>query len=237
MKNIIAIIEKELHNFFVSWLGYIAIIVFLLITGIQFSLTVMQVQEANIRYLFSQMMLPLLLITPVMTMRLLAEENKLGTIELLMTSPVRVTEIILGKYLSCLIVFSLMLVLSLQFPAILFLFGKPDMGPMVSGYFGLFLLGASYISVGLFTSSLTRNQFIAAITGYGIIIFTFILQWAAISAGPKLGPVLLYLSLSYHYTDFAKGIIDTSSVLYYLSFTGIFLFLTQRSLESRRWSA
>jgi len=173
---------------------------------------------------------------PVLTMGLLAEERKLGTDELIMTAPVGTTSIVVGKYLAAVLTYLVYLAISLIYPVILIKYGSPDMGPIYSGYLGMFLFGAGCLAVGIFSSSLTDNQMVAGVIGFGLLLLFWILGWAgAIVRGP-VGETLANLSLLKRFDDFQKGIIDFSSVLYYISFIFIFIFLTIRVIDSRRWS-
>lgn len=176
----------------------------------------------------------LLFWAPAVTMRLLSEEEKLGTLETLMSAPVTELEIILGKYFAALGMFLAVLVLSLYFPLLLARFGDPDTGPIVSGYLGIFLLGGVFLSVGLFTSSVTSNQVLAFILGSTLVLALWFIGKGAAMMEKGAGAVLLKISVSAHYMDFARGIIDSSAVIYYISLILVFLFLAVRSLETRR---
>ena len=177
-----------------------------------------------------------LFIAPVLTMRQLAEERKLGTDELIMTSPVSTTSIVVGKYLAAVCTYVVYLVITMIYPAILIKYGSPDMGPIYSGYLGMFLFGAGCLAVGTFSSSLTDNQMVAGVVGFGLLLLFWILGWAgAVVTGP-IGDTLANFSLLKRFDDFQKGIIDLSSVLYYVSFISIFIFLAVRVIDSRRWS-
>jgi len=172
----------------------------------------------------------------VLTMRLLAEERKMGTAELLLTAPVRDSEIVVGKFLGSLGILAVMLVLTFYYPVLLMWFGDPDLGPIATGYLGLFLLGCASLAVGLFASSLTSNQIVAAVVAGGILFALWFLGWTTDFLPEGLGKVIGYMSLSYYFSDFTRGVIDTRAVVYYLSIMGLFLFLTVRSLENSRWS-
>jgi len=176
----------------------------------------------------------LLFWAPAVTMRLLSEEEKLGTLETLMTSPVTELDIIVGKYLAALGMFLAVLILSLYFPLLLDRFGDPDPGPIVTGYMGIFLLGAVFLSIGLFTSSVTSNQVLAFILGSTMVLTLWFIGKGAAMIEGGTGTVLLKISVSAYYMDFARGIIDSSAVIYYLSLILVFLFLAVRSLETRR---
>jgi ABC-2 type transport system permease protein len=176
------------------------------------------------------------LLTAVITMRLIAEERKLGTIELLLTAPVRDSELILGKYFGSLGIIIVMLALTLYYPILLIIFGDPDMGPIGTGYLGMFLLGGTCLAIGLFASSLSSNQIVSAVVAGGILFGLWFIGVAADYLPQKLGEVINYFSLSYYFSDFIKGIIDTRAIIYYPSITALFLFLAIRSLENSRWS-
>ena len=169
-------------------------------------------------------------------MRLLAEEKKLGTWELLLTAPVRDTEVVLGKFLGSMGVLMVMLALTLYYPLLLFIFGDPDVGPTVTSYIGLILLGSSALAVGLFASSVTSNQIVAAVVS-GLILFSLWFVGYAVGLVPEnIGELLSYISLVGHFNAFTIGIIDTMAIVYYLSIIALFLFFTIRSIETGRWS-
>jgi ABC-2 type transport system permease protein len=193
------------------------------------------ITDVIIRPLYGNMNVILLFIVPFITMRLIAEERKMHTIELLMTSPVTITEIVLGKFLSGLLFISVMLALTIAYPAILFVFGSPDLGPILTCYMGTFFLVGSYLSIGIFFSSMTENQIVAAALGFSASLFLWLISWGSQFAGPVFGEVLDYLSIINHFNNFSRGLIDSSDVIFYVSFTGIGLFLTHRVLDSFRW--
>jgi len=178
----------------------------------------------------------MLLLVAVLTMRLLAEEKKLGTIELLLTAPVRDSDIILGKFLGSLGIVTIMLVLTFYLPLLLAIFGDPDIGPMLSGYLGLFLLSAACLAIGIFASSLTSNQIVAAVVAGGVLLGLWYLGSASSYLPESMGNVISYISLSNYFPAFVTGIIDTRGIIYYLSVAALFLFLSIRSLENSRWS-
>lgn len=235
MRNSLAIASKEVRTYYASPIAYVVTAVFLVITGYFFAFNVVNMQEATVRGFLFPGSFVLLLLSPVLTMRLLAEEQKMGTLELLLTAPVRDTEVVAGKYLASLFIFVVMLALTFYYPLVLFLFGDPDPGPIASGYLGLFLLGAAFIAAGLLASSLTSNQIVAAVIAFGLLILLWVISGAS---GFLTGPpraVVNYLALPAHFGDFTMGIIDTKHVIYYVSLTALFLFLAIRSLETRRW--
>ncbi len=235
MKNIVAIFLKELKSHFYSLVAWIIISAFLVITSYFFIVILIYSKEASMRYSFTNMSIILLFLTPAFTMRLFSEEKKSGTIEILMTCPVRDGEVVLGKYLASFFLFLVMIGLTLQYPYILKTYGKPDFGPIISGYLGIILLGGAFLSVGIFVSSLTENQIVSAIVSFGILlIFWFIEAFSSI-VGTQGQNIISYISLSEHFYDFTKGIIDLKSVVFYLSFIAFFIFLTIRSVEARKW--
>jgi len=255
MRNLIAIMTKELRLYFISPVAYVVGTVFLIIVGFLFysivalfsrqSLEFMRLQgttpqldihEAVFRPTFLNMGVILLLVAPILTMRLFAEEKKLKTVELLMTSPVTITEMVLGKYLAAFLVYAGLLALTFCMPILIGVYSVIDWGPLGSSYLGLLLLGGAFLVVGLFTSSLTENQIIAAVISFGILICLWMLSIAARTVSSStLGGLLNYLSLYEHLNHFIRGLLDTSDVIFYLSFIAFGLFLTHRVVESQRW--
>jgi ABC-2 type transport system permease protein len=249
-----AIFKKELRLYFSSPIAYAVLAIFALVAGWFFynvfafyALVSMQsamnpmmardmtVTEGVLRPLFQNISVILLLMMPILTMRLFAEEKKSGTIELLLTYPVRDGEVLLGKYLAALAVFVGMLALTLAYPLLVAWTTQLEWGPLASGYLGLLLQGAAFVAIGILISSLTENQIVAAVATFGTLLFFWVISWASDSAGGLLGRVLSHLSLTEHFDSFAKGVIDTKDVIYYLNLTILSLFLTLRSLESKRW--
>jgi ABC-2 type transport system permease protein len=237
LKNIGIISLKELKSYLTSPMAYIVTAVFLVGTGLGFViyLVVTSYSDTSIRGFLQSGQILILAFAALLTMRLIAEERKLGTWELLLTVPVRDIEIILGKFLACLAVLSGMLVLTLYYPLLLIILGDPDLGPIFTSYLGLFLLGCASLAVGLFASSLTSNQIVAVVVAGGILFALWILGSLGSFAPGALGEVLSYLSLSWHFPDFMRGIVDTKAIVYYLSVTALFLFLAIRSTETDRW--
>ena len=168
-------------------------------------------------------------------MRLIAEEQKLGTIELLLTSPVHDWEVIIGKYLASLTFLIALVALSLFFPLLLFVYASPDPGPIYAGYLGLLLYGAASLAVGMLTTTLTNNQIVAAVVAMGILLALFFADLAFGAVGGTAGEILGEIGTKSHFDDFARGVIDTKHVVYYISVITFFLFLSVRALESRRW--
>ncbi|MBI3040921.1 MAG: ABC transporter permease subunit [Chloroflexi bacterium] len=236
MRNTITIAGKESKSYLASPMAYIVTGIFLIATGFFFGISPATYTETSINGFLQAGVILLLLFAPLLTMRLLAEERKLGTIELLLTAPVRDSEIILGKFLGGLGILTVMLGLTLYYPLLLIIFGDPDMGPIGAGYLGLLLLGYTALAIGIFTSSLTSNQIVAAVVAIGILLALYFVGFAASFLPEALGEVIGYFSLSNYFPDFMRGIVDTRGIIYYLSITALFLFLAIRSLENSRWS-
>jgi ABC-2 type transport system permease protein len=236
VRNILTIATKEFKSYLVSPMAFIVTGIFLVITGVFFAISPTTYYETSISGFLQSGSIILLLLTAVITMRLIAEERKLGTIELLLTAPVRDSELILGKYFGSLGIIIVMLALTLYYPILLIIFGDPDMGPIGTGYLGMFLLGGTCLAIGLFASSLSSNQIVSAVVAGGILFGLWFIGVAADYLPQKLGEVINYFSLSYYFSDFIKGIIDTRAIIYYPSITALFLFLAIRSLENSRWS-
>ncbi len=254
MKNIWAIFKKEIKTYFTSPIAYVVITVFLVLIGFFFysliwwfnsqSLQMAQnpsyYQQLNINQmvyspLFQNMSIILLLMIPLLTMRLFSEEKKINTDELLYTCPISINQIILGKYFASLFVLLAMLLLTGILSIFTFAYGNPELVPILNGYLGLFLMGAAFIAVGIFFSSLTENQIVAAILTFGTLLLFWILNWASYSAGGIWKGVLNYLSFIQHFDDMTRGILDTTDLVYYLSFIFLGLFLTHSVIQSRRW--
>ncbi|MCH8029189.1 MAG: ABC transporter permease [Candidatus Dadabacteria bacterium] len=247
MKAVYAILKRELRSYFASPTAYIILLVFLVLSGIFFFVyleTFLQLQndpryyqeapnlnEMIISLYFGTINILLLLMVPLITMRLLAEEKKSFTGEMLFTSPVRTVYIVLGKYLASLTLFVTMLCLSYVNVAMLQVYGNPDGGPIFTGYLGLFLVGASFLSIGLFASSLTENQMIAAIISFG----TLLVFWVVGASSEMSSSVAGYLSIINHFESFINGVLEVRDIVYYVTLTLFGLFLTNTVLDSERW--
>lgn len=254
MKNIWAITKKELGLYFRSPVGYVVFCIFLLIWGFFFTSAVRwfsdySLQAAQNPYYaqqlnINQMVLAptlqnitifFLLLLPALTMRLFAEEKRMGTDELLFTSPLSVAEIIGGKYLAALIMLAVMLALSAVSIVFTFVYGNPELAPVLSGYLGLFLMGAAFMAVGLFFSALTESQVVAVIVPMGLNLLFYILSWAASTARGALKGLLDYLSFLTHFDGPVRGVLESKDLVYFLSFCFLWLFLTHSVILSRRW--
>ena len=254
MKNSWIIAKRDLGSFFNSPIFYVITTVFLIIYSYIFvnilsffSMQSMQsgqfqqmgmalnINEMVIEPSFQNMAVVLLLIIPIVTMRSFAEEKKSKTFRLLLSSPVDLKEIIWGKFLACMIVITLMVLISSYSIGFLFMIGEPDIGPVLTGYLGILLTAACYVSVGIFASSLTENQIVAAVITFGFSLFMWVIGWGSQAANSTTGQVLEYLSVIEHMDRFLKGMIETSDLTYYLSFIIFGLFLCYRTLDSNRW--
>jgi ABC-2 type transport system permease protein len=235
LRNIVAIAGKEIRGYLGAPSFYIIISLFLFISGYGFGWSPVTFMESSIQGFLDWSQFFFLFLGPALTVRLFAEEEKLGTLELLMTAPLRDLEIVLGKFIAALGILALMLFLTFFYPLLLYGFGHPDFGPLFSGYLGLFLLGAVFLSIGLFTSSLTSNQIVAFVMGNALILILWFIGLLEGMAGDQALPIFQLISISTYFPAFSRGIIDSNGVIYYLSLVMVFLFLTLRSLESRRW--
>ena len=256
MRNALTIAAKELRSYFVSPIAYVVLTGFLLLGGwfffnllARFSLFVnlysaMRNPDAQMRLnlndfviapLLHNLSVVLVILVPVISMRSFAEEKRAGTYELLMTSPLSITEIVAGKFLGALAFVLIMVGLTGVYPLILMFYGNPEVGIIAAGFLGLFLLATAFLTIGLLTSSFTENQIIAAVSCLVVLLLLYVISWPAESAGPVLGAVLKYVSLTEHFSEMVKGVIDTKDLVYFGSVIALALFLTQRSVESVRW--
>ncbi len=244
MRIVRAVAWKEIQIFFLSPTAYIIGLIFLFLSGVLFVWNLGDpFPEASLQTFFlgppgflpTGAILVFVLLAPLLTMRLIAEEQKLGTIELLLTSPVHDWEVIIGKYLASLTFLIALVALSLFFPLLLFVYASPDPGPIYAGYLGLLLYGAASLAVGMLTTTLTNNQIVAAVVAMGILLALFFADLAFGAVGGTAGEILGEIGTKSHFDDFARGVIDTKHVVYYISVIAFFLFLSVRALESRRW--
>ncbi len=237
MRNIGIIAAKEIRSYLNAPMAYVVTAIFLALSGTFFAayLAGTNYSDTSLTGFLDAAGLLILLFAAVLTMRLIAEEKKLGTFEFLLTAPVRDAEIVLGKFAGSIAVLTAMIALTLYFPLLLIVFGDPDLGPIATSYIGLLLIGGASLAVGIFASSITSNQIVAAVVAGGILFGLWFLGIAAQFAAGGLGDVLSYLSLADHFPDFVRGIIDTRAIVYYLSVTALFLFLAVRSIETGRW--
>jgi ABC-2 type transport system permease protein len=256
MGNVIAIAQKELKAYFASPIAYIVIGLWALLYGYFFVAILaffvrqsmqmnqfgmqgpqsMNINQQLIRPLLQNVTILILFLMPMVTMRTYSEEKRSGTIELLLTSPVTDFQIILGKFLGAVSLYAVMLAVTGIHIGLLFAYqGHPEWKPILSAYLGLLLMGGCFISVGLLISSLTSNQIVAGMVTFAVFLLLWIITWNGAFWGPTFEKLTAYLSIVDHWDDFGKGIIDTTHVIYYLSFIAFGLFLTAKSVDSERW--
>ena len=253
MSNVLAIARKELKGYFASPIAYAVIGIFALMFGFFFYSLLLffdqnsarsaglgggpsvNVNEQLLRPVFMNTVVILLFMLPLVTMRTYAEEKRSGTIELLLTAPLTDLQIILGKFLGVMGLYASAIAVTLVHVGLVFAFGDPEPWPVVTTYLGLLLVGGCFMAVGLFISSLTKNQIVAGITTFGVFLMLWVINWLASFMGPTTQQVLNYLSFTDHLEDFTRGVIDTKHVVYYVSFIAFGLFLTARSVDTERW--
>ncbi len=235
MRNIAAITARELSSYFNSSLAYVITGAFLLVNGYLFGIVVVNSRQASMDFAFSDMAIILMLLMPALTMRLLAEEQRTGTLELLLTAPVRDIEVVLGKFLGMFVLFLAMLVPTLLYPYTLITLGHPDIGTIVSGYLGIILVGSTFAAIGLLTSSLTQNQVVAAVLAFAFALVLWLLDGMSQAIHSSAGSFFSYIAISPHLDNFTRGSIQSKDIVYFLTTILGLLFLTERVLEFRRW--
>lgn len=253
MRSILAITRKELEQYFASPIAYIVVTLFLVLSGIFFYIYLQfylqqaqmasmqggaagELSQAVMRPFFANVSFFFLVIFPLLTMKLLAEEKKLGTYELLMTSPISTAELLLGKFLGAVSMMIVILVILALYPLILMIFGHPDFGPILTGFLGLILLGSAFLAVGIFSSSITENQIVAAVTAFVFLIIFWILNFLSRSEA-WYGKLFQYAAIYQHLDNFTQGVLNLNDVVYYISFTFFALFVTAVVLQSQRWKS
>lgn len=235
MHQVMVLARKEFRSYFDSPVAYVVITLFLLIAGYQFSTALFINNSPDLRSLFGIIRFILLFFIPALSMRLISEERRLGTIELLMTLPLKEWQLVIGKYLAAYLLVVITLLLTVIHYITIASLGEPDLGATVAGYIGLILIVGVYLSIGIFTSSLSQNQIIAFISSFVIIFILFLLDKIVFFFPGFLATVLEFLSIDYHFNNIARGVLDTRDLIYYFSLIGLFLFLTIQTLESRKW--
>ena len=237
MRTALTIARRELSAYFASPIAYLVAAAFLVISGYLFSLILVSNQQATLEGLFFNINLIMLFVAPLLTMRLLADERRSGTIELLLTAPVRDWEVVLGKFLAAMALLATTLALTLVFAITVRALGPVDRGPTIGGYLGLLLMGGAYMAIGVMSSAFTRSSIVACIVAFVISLGLFIIGQATqyLPAGPLQG-FAAFIGIGTHFDNISRGIIDTRDVIYYVSVMGICLLLATLSLESRRWN-
>lgn len=253
MRNIWAIAHKELRSYFASPVGWTVIGFFALLYGYFFYALLafferqsaqmgmgmgpqtMNINQMLVGPLLSNVTVVLLFTLPMITMRTYSEEKRSGTIELLLTSPLTDWQIILGKFIGAMLLYAAMLAVTLLHIGLLFIYGNPEWKPILTGYLGLLLMGGCFISVGLLISSLTKNQIVAGFITFAVFLLLWVINWIGTFVGPTAQAILQHLSITDHFEDFARGVLDTKHLVYYTSFILFGLFLTAKSVDSERW--
>lgn len=234
--NTFHIAWKETKAYFGAPAAYVVGAMFLALTGVFFvSEITSPFAEADVRGIVDWASFFIIFLAPLLTMRLLAEEQKLGTLELLLTAPVRDWEVVLGKYLASMLILAAIVSATLYYVVLLYAFGDPDTGPILSGYLGLLLYGAAALAIGLLGSSLSGNQIVAAVVGIAVLLMLSYVDRVSGLVEGVVRRIVEGMSMNSHIVDFTRGVIDLSSVVYFLSLAAVFIFLTIRSLETRRW--
>jgi ABC-2 type transport system permease protein len=233
--NVLTIYSREIRSYFNSPVAYVVIVVFLAIIGWFFTSNLFLMNAASMRIVFELVPLVFLFFIPAITMRLLAEEKKAGTIELLTTKPVRDVEIVLGKFFAAWTLLAAALIPTLIYLITMLVLGKPDVGPILTGYLGLMLMGAVYIGIGIFASSLTENQIIAFIISFLIVLALFMMDKVLIFVPAGLTSTVEFLGIDYHFSNIARGVVDTRNIIYFASLIVFSLMLATVSLERRKW--
>jgi ABC-2 type transport system permease protein len=234
-QNILPIFRRELRSYFNSPVAYVVIVVFLAIVGWFFTSNLFLMNVASMRVVFELVPLVFLFFVPAITMRLLAEEKKSGTLELLTTKPVTDAEIVVAKFLSAWVMLAATLVPTLLYLITVVALGSIDLGPVVAGYLGLLLMGGVYIAIGIFASSLTENQIIAFITSFLIVLALFLMDKVLMYVPEGLASTVEFLAIDYHFSNIARGVIDSRDIIYFASLLGFSLLLATVSLERRKW--
>lgn len=243
MRRALAVCRRELHALFAGPLGWVLAAVFAVLAGYFFWSELaffVLFGGSNLplglwRFVFLDLRLVALLVLPLVTMRMFAEERKLGTLELLWTLPVRDGEVLAGKFLAAYVAYLLMLASTLAGPIALWCFHPFAIPPVIAGYVGMLLLGAALVACGLAASAVTENQVVSAMLTYGVLVLLWFVTWNEAALSEQVAPVLLQLSLFEHFYGFAQGVIDSRHVVWLAAFTAFFLFLAHRALGARAW--
>jgi ABC-2 type transport system permease protein len=237
MTRATTIARRELTSYFCSPIAYVAMALFLLASGIFFWDDFLPGQPVEMRHVFDWMVWILVFITPVLGMGLLSQEWATGTIETLMTAPVEDAEVVVGKFLGSLMFLTVLVGPTLLFVGMLRLYGHPDLGPILSGYLGIALVGALFVAITLFCSALTKSQVVAAAIAAAILFLITIVPYTAASSATlnSFWRSVVDQAVFHRYRQFSEGVIDTGNIVFFVATTVVFLFLTTKVLESRRW--
>ncbi|MCR4432014.1 MAG: ABC transporter permease [Tepidanaerobacteraceae bacterium] len=236
MSVILSIFKRELKGYIQSPLAYAVISVIMALAGYFFSAALFSSRIAEMTSLFMNLAVILIFAAPVLTMKMIAGEEQDGTMEFLLTSPVTIPQLVLGKYLASLALFAVIIIMTFIFPGILLTISSPDRGAIAASYLGLMLLTASYLAIGIMCSSFTNSQIIASISGFGILLLFWMVGWLSGNISGPLGQFAKALSISEHYGDFLRGIIDTTHLVFFLSIIIISLLISMLGVAKRTWS-
>ncbi len=234
MRKIMAIARKEFRDYFLSPIAYIIIAIFLLVSGWFFFSAFFILDQASMRDFFTLLPVTFSFIIPALTMRSFSEEFNLGSYEILITLPLSTRDVILGKFIGSILFTVVMLIPTICYPISISFVGDLDWGPVIGGYIGAILLGASFVAIGMFASSLSKNQITSFIIGTIMCLFLAILDKMLFFLPDKIVNFANYIASDYHFQNFAKGVIDTRDILYFLTITFLFLYITDISLEYKR---
>jgi len=232
-----AVYLREFKNYFKTPIGYIFIGMFLVVSGFMFSAITVIGRSPDINSVLGNLIIVFLFLVPVLTMRILSEEKNMKTDQILLTSPVSVTGIVLGKFFAAITIYLITLAITMMYLVVIAIHGAPAYLQIFTSYIGLALLGITFISIGVFISSLTENQAIAAVSTFSVLLVLYIINWASNATSNKLiNSIISVLNITSRYDEFNLGILSLAPIVYYLSFIGVFVFLTIRAVESRRWN-
>ena len=234
MRNIMAIFTREIKSFYVSPLYYILGFIYLSLTGYFFSIEVYYSRLAIMENSIYNIGFFSILFLSVMCMKLIAEERSTGTFEIIMTQPITSLEYVIGKYLSVLVVYASLLAMTLVYPLLLMVFGKPDMGTILSGYLGLLLLGAAILGLGLIATSVSKSQLVAAILGVSMALFAYVINWLSEIFNNAKG-LLNAVSITTYFSDFTRGMIDLQNVVFFLVWIVACIAISTLFVESYKW--
>ncbi|MEA2103521.1 MAG: ABC transporter permease [Candidatus Cloacimonadota bacterium] len=235
MNNISTIAKKEIRSYFYSPAAYILLGFFLLLTGWLYGSHLFLIKEASLRNIFQLIPLILIFLVPAITMRSISEERNSGTIELLCTSPVRDSEIILGKFYAAFFLLSTAIIFTLFYGIIISFISSPDWGIIIAAYIGLLLMGAAYSAIGIFGSTISKNQIVGFVFSFFIILIFYLIDKFLYLFPAWLGSILQYISIDFHFQNIARGVIDSRDVIYYLSVIVLFLFFARQSLTKHKY--
>lgn len=232
---VFTVFKREFRSYLVSPIAYVAGVVFFAVAGYFFSVILIATTVADLRPFFLNLGVIMLFVTPLVTMRLLAEERQNHTDELLMTLPATPAQVVVGKYLAAVALYAVFLAVTGVYPAILYALSDPPPGPILSSYVGALLLGGTFLSAGVFTSSLTDSQMVAGILCFGLLLLLWVINWLAYAITGPIARAVGTFAVFQRFDDFTKGLVDSTHVLFYLSAIVLWLFLAVRSLERRTW--